>query len=144
MTIRTRTSLTGALVVGGAAFIYLMQRQGRRSAAPARVMTIGKPLAEVERAWHDPALRGTLFASAPHLADQVTVRCRPATPESWGTEVTLVPRGSGAAGAVSSAVPHLADTVLLNLLRRFKALVETGETPTLARNPAGRRRTVAA
>jgi len=41
-------------------------------------------------------------------------------------------------------MPALAAPVLLNLLGRFKALVETGEIPTLARNPAARRRTIAA
>ena len=52
--------------------------------------------------------------------------------------------GGGAAGAVAHAMPQLARPVLLNLLRRFKALVETGEIPTLARNPAGRQRTIGA
>jgi hypothetical protein len=144
MTNRTRTTLTGALVVGGAALIFLAQRRGRRSAAPVRVTTIGRPLDEVERAWQDPGIRATVFASVPHLADQVTARCRPATPASWGTEVTLVADRGGAAGAVASAMPRLAAPVLLTLLHRFKALVETGESPTLARNPAGRRRTIAA
>ena len=144
MTIRTRTALTGALAIGGAALIYRLQRNGRGAAAPARVVTIGKPFDHVERAWHDPTVRGRVFATVPQLAEQVSARFRPATPESWGTEVTLVASARGAAGAVASAIPGLAAPVLLNLLLRFKALVETGEIPTLTRNPAGRHRAIEA
>src|SRR5438045_1170969 len=73
VTIRTRTALTGALVVGAVAGIYRLQRQrnGRGSGASSRVMTIGKPLHEVERAWHDPRVREMVFAAVPHLADKV-------------------------------------------------------------------------
>jgi len=141
-----RTSVTGALVFGAVAVIYQLQRHrhGRGADAPSRVMTIGKPFDEVERAWRDPTLRRMVFAAAPQLAEQVSARCRPATPESWGTEVTLVANTGGAAGAVASAMPRLARPVLLNLLLRFKALVETGEIPTLTRNPAGGRRIIRA
>jgi hypothetical protein len=85
-----------------------------------------------------------VFAAVPDLAEQVAARCRPATPASWGTEVTLVANAGGAAGAVAAAVPRLARPVLLNLLLRFKALVETGEIPTLTRNPAGDHRVISA
>jgi hypothetical protein len=146
VTSRTRTALTGALVAGGVAVIHQLQRQrqSRGSVAPSRVITIGKPVQQVEQAWHDPTLRGMVFAAVPHLAEQVSARCRPATPESWGTEVTLVADTGGAAGAVASAMPRLTAPVLLKLLLRFKAVVETGEIPTLTRNPAARHRAIEA
>ena len=51
---------------------------------------------------------------------------------------------AGAAGAAADAMPRLTTPVLLNLLLRFKAVVETGEIPTLTRNPAGAHRTIKA
>jgi hypothetical protein len=62
------------------------------------------------------------------------VRFRPA-PQGRGTEVLLrldAPAG-GTLGFVPSAVAGKA-------LRNFKSLVETGEIPTLKRNPSGRGR----
>lgn len=69
------------------------------------------------------------------------VRFRPA-PRDWGTEVTLgfsfdVPGGAlgNKAGQLLGFVPRI---LVEQVLRRFKSLAETGEFPTLKRNPAAR------
>lgn len=74
------------------------------------------------------------------LANEGSVRFRPA-PGDLGTVVTLrlrfdPPGGPlGAAMKLTDVVPKM---VVGNALRRFKSLVETGEIPTLDRNPSAR------
>jgi uncharacterized membrane protein len=74
------------------------------------------------------------------LAHEGSVRFRPA-PGDLGTVVTLrlrfdPPGGPlGAAMKLTNVVPKMA---VGNALRRFKSLVETGEIPTLDRNPSAR------
>lgn len=71
------------------------------------------------------------------------VRFRPA-PQDWGTEVTLHFRFEPPGGALGAAAAKLLDAVPGTLagiaLRRFKSLAETGEIPTLERNPSARGR----
>ncbi|SEV85324.1 SRPBCC family protein [Natrinema salifodinae] len=75
------------------------------------------------------------------IANEGTVRFRPA-PGDRGTEVTLRLRFEPPGGAVGTAVAQrlgiVPKTLAGNALRRFKSLVETGEIPTLERNPSGR------
>ncbi|GHF54012.1 putative membrane protein [Deinococcus metalli] len=72
------------------------------------------------------------------LPNRGEVRFRPA-PGDRGSEVTLhlhfQPPGAAAAKALNGLVPR---TLAGDALRRFKSLVETGEIPTLDRNPSGR------
>jgi uncharacterized membrane protein len=67
-----------------------------------------------------------------------------AAPKDWGTEVTLRFSFELSAGAsvVRSVKPLDRVTPLLaeKVLRRYKSLAETGEIPTLKRNPAARQR----
>ena len=69
------------------------------------------------------------------------VRFRPA-PDGWGSEVTLSLRFDPPGGALGDAAAKLLEIVprqaASSVLRRFKALVETGELPTLAHNPSHR------
>jgi uncharacterized membrane protein len=77
---------------------------------------------------------------APLTADG-TMRFRPA-PNGWGTEVSLELQLHGKGGAIGHAVTEMTrlvpDMVAATALRRFKSLVETGEIPTLDRNPSAR------
>jgi uncharacterized membrane protein len=72
---------------------------------------------------------------------QGSVTFRPA-PSGLGTEVGLSFRLESTAGTVGAAMSPLSNRlsrlVLGKALRRFKSLVETGEIPTLERNPAAR------
>jgi len=146
MASRTSGSAGMALAVGGLLVVtYAIQRwRHERGVARSRAITIGKPYDQVERAWHDATIRQAVFAATPQLAEHVTFRCRPATPASWGTEVTLSADPTGTGTALASAIPSLTNPVLLNLLHRFKAFVEAGEIPTLAKTPAGRNRIITA
>jgi hypothetical protein len=144
---RTQKITTYGFVLGGvAAITYAVQRHrnGASLRASSRVITIGKPPDQVERAWRDPTIREAVFAAMPRLAEHVALHGRPATPESWGTEVTISADPRSVAGGAGSIVPAVTRAVLLNLLHRFKALVETGEIPTLTNNPAGRHRIISA
>ena len=80
-------------------------------------------------------------ALVPHDA---TVRFAPA-PGDWGTEVRLALRYDPPGGPLGDAAARLfggvPDKLALRTLRRLKSLVETGEVPTLAHNPSGRRDT---
>ena len=83
-------------------------------------------------------------ASVPH---DMFIRLRDARPSEWGTVVTLgiSPLSDGTlTNAFVRLTGSLDRTLLTRLLRRFKSLVETGEMPTLSRNPAGRHRAFAA
>lgn len=80
-------------------------------------------------------------ADVPHDG---TLRFRPA-PGDWGTEVHLRvsydPPGGILGDAAAKLFNGVPDTLAGRTLRRFKSLVETGELPTLAHNPSGRRDT---
>lgn len=83
-------------------------------------------------------------AAIPH---EMSVELRDAQPAEWGTEVRL--RLSPLSDdVVTRSVLRITESVdqamLRKVLRRFKALVESGEMPTLSHNPAGRHRTLAA
>ena len=76
------------------------------------------------------------------LPNRGEVRFRPA-PGDRGTEVTLhlhfQPPGGALGAAAAKALNGLVPSLLVgDALRRFKSLVETGEIPTLDRNPSGR------
>lgn len=72
---------------------------------------------------------------------QGSVRFRPA-PGQWGTEVLLridvQPSGGALAQAAMKRMEGLTRKVLERALRRFKSLAETGEIPTLEKNPSAR------
>lgn len=75
------------------------------------------------------------------LLDGWSVRFRSA-PNDRGTEVTLHLRFDPPGGQYGRKAMELLDvvpsTVASKALRRFKSLAETGEIPTLERNPSGR------
>ncbi len=75
------------------------------------------------------------------LPNEITMRFRPA-PADWGTVATLNFRFEPPAGALGNSAAKLLGAVPRVLaekaLRRFKSLVETGEIPTLERNPSAR------
>ena len=72
-----------------------------------------------------------------------SVRFTPA-PGAWGTVVTLrlefTPPGGVLGKAAAEAFKSVPKTVVGKALRRFKSLAETGEIPTLERNPSARGR----
>lgn len=78
---------------------------------------------------------------ATRLPKEGSVSFRPA-PEDWGTEVTLRFRFDRAVRIPSSRTAKLLNmgpkVFAEKVLRRFKSLAETGEVPTLKRNPAAR------
>lgn len=82
--------------------------------------------------------RSTEDATVPNEA---TVRFRPA-PTDRGTEVTLSLRfhpPGGRIGRTAMELLGIVPEVLANeMLYRFKSLAETGEIPTLERNPSAR------
>jgi uncharacterized membrane protein len=83
-------------------------------------------------------------AVVPH---EIFVQFRDARPAEWGTEVT-VGVSPLSKDSFMRAIFHITESVdkavLTRVLRRFKALIETGEMPTLFHNPAGRHRAIAA
>lgn len=70
-----------------------------------------------------------------------SVRFRPA-PGDKGTEVTLGmrfdPPGGAVGGTVLDRLGFVPETLVHEALRRFKSLVETGEIPSIERNPSAR------
>ncbi|WP_224270490.1 SRPBCC family protein [Haloprofundus salinisoli] len=75
------------------------------------------------------------------VAAEGSLRFRPA-PADRGTEVTLHLRFDPPGGSVGSAAMNLLgvvpETLVSKMLYRFKSLAETGEIPTLDRNPSAR------
>lgn len=75
------------------------------------------------------------------LPNEGSVRFRPA-PGGRGTEVTLRvrfrPPGGGLGGAAMKRLGDVPGVLVQKALYRFKSLVETGEVPTLERNPSAR------
>lgn len=136
-------------------------RPGHHEDEPSatRVLTVGRGPEELRALWGDPVLLGRVLAEpytgdpAPWTVDEVStidgvVRFHARSeqehpveakgrvtfadaPQDLGTEVTLALQLDGPAPAAGAAA-HKA-------LRRAKALVETGEIPTLERNPSGRK-----
>lgn len=80
---------------------------------------------------------------AAKLPSDLTVTFESA-PADRGTEVTVAVRWDPPAGAIGAALLDrlgiVPDSVVGSTLRRFKALAETGEVPTLENNPSGRGR----
>jgi uncharacterized membrane protein len=76
----------------------------------------------------------------PVVSDGV-VRFEPA-PAGRGTEVTLnfriAPNGGPVSNAASRVFAAVPDVLTIRALRRFKSLAETGEIPTLDKNPTAR------
>jgi len=134
---------------------------GAGQAEAERTVTIRRPAEELGRLWQAP---GTLTAITAHLGErgatlerdvrvvddqpglllrweprpgaelptEGTLRFRPA-PNGEGTEVVLRLRLAGA------PMPGVAArAVTARTLRQFKSLAETGEIPTLERNPSAR------
>jgi len=76
------------------------------------------------------------------LPNESTVEFR-AAPDDRGTVVTLHLRfdpPGGAFGAAAKLFEAPTETLVNKALRRFKSLAETGEIPSLERNPSGRGR----
>lgn len=77
------------------------------------------------------------------LPNQGSISFRPA-PDGWGTEATLRFRFEPPTSPLGGVVALLPDAVpaaaIGTVLRRFKSLAETGEIPTLERNPSARGR----
>lgn len=88
-------------------------------------------------------LRWESLAGAP-MPIEISVQFRPA-PLDWGTELTLqfhIDPATTATGtlvrAAANLLTRLEQALLAKALHRFKALAETGEIPTLERQPAAR------
>jgi hypothetical protein len=146
MTARTEKTASVVLALGGiAAMSYAIRRRHDRANGPlSRVITISRPPADLERLWRDTEVRATVLGEWRTWTDRVSAQFREARPERWGSEMTLTLNADGFAGTMASAVPAVTNRALQKILHRFKALVETGEMPTLAKNPAGRRRIIQA
>ena len=83
-------------------------------------------------------------ATMPH---EMLLQFRDAQPAEWGTEVTLsisLLSDDGVTRTLVRLTDFVDEAMLMKVLRRFKSLVETGEMPTLAHNPAARHRAIAA
>jgi hypothetical protein len=94
-----------------------------------RSLPIRADAADIERAWASADGRAAVLEGIP--AADVSLDFGSVLDE-WGTVVTVKLR-------LESAVPGLAaQTLAGKLVRRLKALVETGEVPTTAQNPAAR------
>ncbi len=78
------------------------------------------------------------------LSPRGSVSFRPA-PGDWGTEVTLrldlTPPGGALGQAVMRRMHGVPRKLVDMALRRFKSLAETGEIPTVEKNPSARGRT---
>lgn len=87
--------------------------------------------AELERLWHDATVRDAVTDGLELEPASVHLRFAEGRPD-WGATVTANVEFPG-------PVPELgADALAGKLVRRFKALAETGEMPTTAHNPSGR------
>jgi hypothetical protein len=97
--------------------------EGRRS------LPIRADAADIERAWASADGRAAVLEGIP--AADVALEFGSVL-EEWGTVVTVRLR-------LEAAVPGMATQTLAGkVVRRLKALVETGEVPTTADNPAAR------
>jgi hypothetical protein len=94
-----------------------------------RSLPIRADAADIERAWASEEGRAAVLAGVP--AADVSLEFGSVLDE-WGTVVTVTLRlEAGAPGAMAQALAG-------KVVRRLKALVETGEVPTTANNPAAR------
>ncbi|GCE15359.1 SRPBCC family protein [Tengunoibacter tsumagoiensis] len=95
---------------------------------------------EIVEDWPGEFLRWE-SVSGSRLPHEGLIRFRPAT-GGRGTEVTLSirlnPPGGSLGLAVAGCLGFLSPMVVGKILRNMKSLAETGEIPTLARNPAAR------
>lgn len=77
-----------------------------------------------------------------HLLTELSLRPAPA---DYGTVATLAVDyslpGGALAGAAMKLLGSVPDLLVAKALRRFKSLIETGEIPTLERNPSAREST---
>jgi hypothetical protein len=97
--------------------------EGRRS------LPIRRPAADLPALWSDADARAAVLAGIP-VADASLEVGRDAG--AWGTIVTVGLR-------LEAPVPGMAADVLAGkVVRRLKALAETGEVPTTAANPSAR------
>ena len=139
----------------------LGDRVRARTASPGsatRVLTVAAPVADLAALWSDEAVLGRLLAEPytgtprPYRAEvleradrKIVFRWRPAdadTPVVSGL-VTLEPGrpdlGTLVTLQLDAEAPGLAlGAAAHKVLRRAKALAETGEIPTLTDNPSGR------
>src|SRR3954447_15970107 len=94
-----------------------------------RALPIRAGAEEIERAWASADGRAAVLEGIP--AADVALEFGPHV-ESWGTAVTVTLR-------LDAPVPGMAaQTLAGKVVRHLKALVETGEVPTTAANPAAR------
>lgn len=84
-------------------------------------------------------------STASALPHETTVELTEA-PGERGTEVRVIFRPLSIGGKLAQSAldlfDHAPELLAMKALRRFKSLVETGEIPTLAHNPAGKPRAV--
>jgi hypothetical protein len=94
-----------------------------------RALPIRADAGEIERTWASADGRAAVLEAIP--AADVWLEFGPEL-EEWGTVVTVTLR-------LEAAVPGMAaQTLAGKVVRRLKALVEVGEVPTTAHNPAAR------
>jgi hypothetical protein len=98
-----------------------------------RIVTIGASPDEVIEQWEAPGAQHRVWAHVAELEGVGTLRAHPA-PASSSSEVSLTIESADGAD-----LPDVATSAaVFEALHRFKALVETGEIPTLDRNPHAR------
>ena len=98
-------------------------REGRRS------LPIRRPAEDIRAAWEDAGLRGAILAGIP-VADASLELGE--EDRDWGTTATVRLE-------LSAPVPGMATQALCGkVVRRLKALCETGEIPTTDFNPSAR------
>ena len=98
-----------------------------------RVLTIDASPDQVVERWEAAGVQERVWAHQIDLAGAGTLHARPAEP--WpGSEVSLTMQ-SADGGALPEVVTSAS---VFEALHRFKALIETGEIPTLDRNPHAR------
>jgi hypothetical protein len=97
--------------------------EGRRS------LPIRRPADEIRRLWEDPKALAVLLGDLP--VAEAFLEFGPEV-RDWGTPATVKLR-------LQSAVPGTATQALAGkVVRRLKALAETGEVPTTDHNPSAR------
>jgi hypothetical protein len=123
----TQLSLNPRAVAGTAREVIAKVRPGATEAR--RSLPIRGDADEIRRVWADADARAAVLEGIP-VAD-ATLDFGPQAGE-WGMTVTVTLR-------LESAVPGVAAPTLAGkVVRRLKALAETGEVPTTAHNPSAR------
>jgi hypothetical protein len=120
--------LSPRAVAGKAREVVATVRPGATEAR--RSLPIRSPEAELRRLWEEPAELAKVIAGIPVAEATLTLG-----PErgDWGRTATVWLR-------LESAVPGMAAALFAGkVVRRLKALAETGEVPTTEANPSGRR-----